>query len=165
MNKYLMLSAAAVLAGTAGANAGTHSFTFATAGGTAYCDGGTVATGVDGGALGGGVRAWVHSNNNCASGTSQGLGLLGKINTLGKTAVMSDTLEGKNYGSFTEQLSFTLPKKIHSGAAWTLWIGLSGFTAFEGNSGELINTTPARKGAVSTASVVKGLIQARMNGK
>jgi hypothetical protein len=165
MNKYLLLSAAAVLASTAANAAGSHSFTFATAGGTAYCDGGTVATGVDGGALSGAVRAWKHTNNNCASGTSQGLGLLSKTTGLGKNAAMSDTLEGKNYGVFTEQLTFTLPKKIKQGGAWTLWVGLSGVTAFEGNSGELINVTPARKGAVSTASVLNKLIQARLNGK
>jgi hypothetical protein len=166
MNKYLMLSAAAVLAST-GANAsGVHSFQFGTAYGGSYCDGGTAYTGVDGGANSGAVRAWIHTNNNCASGTSQGIGLLGKIAGLGKTSVMSDTLYGKNYADFTVQLSFALPKKFKAGQPWTLWVGFSGTTNFEGNHGPLINVSPGRhmvKGhsTKSTTALVKQLIAAR----
>jgi hypothetical protein len=162
MNKYLMLSAAAVLANTAAANAGVHSFTFGTTYGGSYCDGGVIYTGVDGGANSGAVRAWTHTNNNCASGTSEGQGLLGKISGLGKTANMSDTFFQKNYGCNYLQISYTIPKKVATGKNWTLWIGESGFTSFEGNSGVLNNVTAARHvtshGKTSTLAKVKQLL-------
>ena len=89
MNKYLMLTAAAVLAGTASANARTYSFTFGTANGGVYCDGGTVYTGRDRGIYSGAVWSWQHTNNNCAGGVSNGQGILGKTAGLGKIADMS----------------------------------------------------------------------------
>jgi hypothetical protein len=155
-----MLSAAAVLASSASAFAGTHSFTFGTSGGGSYCDGGTVTTAIGGNKA---VRAWTHTNNNCASGTSEGQGLVGKIKGLKKASPMSDTYEGKLYGVFSEQLAYTLPGKIASGGEWTLWIGLDGVTSFEGNSGVLNNVDAHAfsKGKVSTASVVKQLIAQR----
>ena len=162
MNKYLMMSAAAVLASTAGANAsGTpHSFVFATAGGSSYCDGGTVYTGVDGGAFSGTVRAWQHTNNNCSGGVSTGQGLLGKALAIGKASDMSDNYFG-NYKSIA--LNYTLPKKIKNGQPWTLWVEFSGTTSFEGNSGVLVNTNPGHKGAKSTVANLKTLITAHRN--
>lgn len=161
MNRYLLMSAAAVLAGTGTANAGVHSFTFATSGGTGYCDGGTITTNIAN-SVG---AAWIHTNNNCASGTSQGAGLLGKIKGLGKVWVMSDNFEGKNYGVFAEYFTYTFSKKIRTGAQWTLWIGISGTSSFEANSGELINVTAGARGikshaTTSTAATVSQLIAA-----
>jgi hypothetical protein len=152
MNKYLMLSAAAVLA-TTGASAGTfqHSFTFGTSGGGAYCDGGSVYT------SGSTVWSWQHTNNNCASGVSYGQGHLSKNGTLGKAADMSDNYFGKNYGIFSEYLNYTLPKKLANGKPWTLWVGINGTTSFEGNAGVLTNVA-ARKGAKSTTAGLKQLI-------
>jgi hypothetical protein len=160
MNKYLMLTAAAVLAGTASANAGTHSFTFATAGGTPYCDGGTVYTGRDGGIYSGAVWSWQHTNNNCASGVSTGQGILGKTTGFGKVADMSDNFEAQNYGIYSEVLNYTLPKKLKPGQPWTSWIELGGSTSFEGNSGVLANPMPGHEGTQSTLASAKSLIQA-----
>src|ERR1041385_6682933 len=72
MNKYLMMSAAAVLAGTANtaANAGAHSFTFGTAYGGSYCDGGTVYN------ESGSIVWWKHTNDDCAGGVSYGVGVV-----------------------------------------------------------------------------------------
>jgi len=141
MNKYLMMSAAAVLAST-GANAGTHSFTFGTAGGGSYCDGGTANTG-------GGVGAWQHTNNNCASGLSTGQGLLGKMVALGSKGYdMSDNYFGS---AKSIALNYTLPKKIQNGGKWTLWIEFSGVSSFLGNSGVLVNVTPGKHGITSKA--------------
>jgi hypothetical protein len=171
MNKYLMLTAAAVLATTASASAGScFSFTMATFDGGAYCDGGRISTGVDGGALSGAVRAWVHTNNNCNSGTSQGQGLLAKIAGLGKSSVMSDTYFAKNYGIYSEQLSFALPKTIKNGQLWTLWVGMNGTTSFEVNTGVLLNVGkcqngPKSHGTKSTVDVVKEIIAAHRNAK
>ncbi|MGH6890578.1 MAG: hypothetical protein ACREHF_15560 [Rhizomicrobium sp.] len=39
MNKFFLMSAAAVLASTDTASAGTHTFTFHSTGGGSYCDG------------------------------------------------------------------------------------------------------------------------------
>ena len=156
MNKYLMLSAAADLASSASAYAGTHTFVF-----SGFCDGGTVVTAIGGNKA---VRAWTHTNNNCASGTSEGQGLLGKIKGLHKAlSPMSDTFEGKNYGVFSEQLSYTLPAKIANGGVWTLWIGIDGVTSIEATSGTLgsVDGTVLNKGKTSTASAVKQLIAQR----
>jgi hypothetical protein len=159
MNKYLLMSAAAVLASTGAATAGTHSFTFGTTYGGSYCDGGTATTGLSGGA-----DAWIHTNNNCASGTSQGAGVLGKT-SIGKIYANSDNYLAKNDGIYNEYLSYTLPKRIKSGKQWTLWIGLSGYTNFEGNSGVLNNVTAGAHGikshgTTSTAAKVKQLVAA-----
>jgi hypothetical protein len=150
MNKYLMLSAAAVVASATGANAGTHSFQFGTAGGGSYCDGGTVTSN-------GVVWAWQHTNNNCASGVSTGQGLVGKVVPYGKIANMSDNYFGS---AKSIALNYSLPKKIKAGNTWLLWIEFSGVSSFLGNSGVLINTTAAKKGGQSTTSKLKTMIQA-----
>jgi hypothetical protein len=171
MNKYLMLTAAALLATTAGASAGGRCFSFVfNSNGMASCDGGRVYIGVDGGVLSDGVRAWVHTNNNCASGTSQGQGILGKVPGLGKTSIMSDTIFAKNYGIYSEQLSYGLPRKIEQGAPWTLWVGMNGTTSFEANSGWIVEVrrcgNPAvNHGRKSTLDVVKALIAAHRNAQ
>ena|ERR1700734_1463226 len=168
MNKYLMLTAAALLSSAATVDAKTYCFYFATNVGS-YCDGGRVYTGVDGGALNGAVRAWVHTNNNCNGGTSQGQGILGKTAGLGKVSVMSDNIEAENYGIYSEQLSYGLPKKIKSWQPWTLWVGLNGTTSFEGNSGiiwEQNCQSPAgNHGRKSTLDGVKEIITAYRNAK
>ncbi|MGH6888562.1 MAG: hypothetical protein ACREHF_05120 [Rhizomicrobium sp.] len=162
MNKYLLMSAAAVLASTGAATAGTHSWTFGTAGGGSYCDGGTATTGLSSGV----ADAWIHTNDECASLTSQGAGLLGKVKGLGKVYGNSDNYLAKFDSIYTEQLEYTLPHKIKQGGQWTLWIGLSGYTSFEGNSGVLNNVTPGAHGikshgTTSTAAKVKQLIANR----
>ena len=172
MNKYLMLSAAAVLATTASASAGGNCFmfTFASANGDPYCDGGTIRTGLDGGAFSGAVRAWVHTNNNCADGQSGGFGILAKINGLGKVSLMSDSLEAQNYGIFSETLNYTLPKKIKNGQPYGLWIGMNGTTLFYGNGGVLVNVSKCQNGSMShgtksTIEGVKEIIAAHRNAK
>jgi hypothetical protein len=96
MNKYLLMSAAAVIAGTTTAGAGTYCFNFASANSGSYCDSGMIFTGVDGGAFSGALRAWTHENNNCGGGASEGYGILGKTNGLGKVSFMSDDFYAKN---------------------------------------------------------------------
>src|SRR4051812_37401101 len=101
MNKYLMLTAAALLSSATAVDAQTYCFHFTTShGGGSYCDSGRISTSVDGGALNGTVRAWVHINNNCAGGTSQGYGFLDKAPGLGKVSLMSDDVLAKNYSSY-----------------------------------------------------------------
>jgi hypothetical protein len=155
MNKYLMLSAAAVVASATGASADTHTFQFGTAGGGSYCDGGTVTNN-------GVVWAWQHTNNNCYSGVSTGQGLLGKVEGFGKVANMSDNY----FGAATSiALNYTLPKKIKAGNTWYLWVEFSGTSSFLGNSGVLINTTAAKKGGANTVAKLKSMIKAHQNAK
>jgi hypothetical protein len=168
MNKYLMLTIAAALASTASASADTYCFILFTSG--SNCDGGKVQTKVDGGALSGSVRAWAHTNNNCVGATSQGQGLLAKTPGLGKVSLMSDNMLAKNYGIYSEQLSYALPKKIREGAKWTMWVGLSGISVFEGNYGTLYDVRKGQNcvvghGRKSTLDGVKGLIAAHRNAK
>ena len=170
MNKYLMLTAASVLATTASASAGgnCYMFTFATANGAPYCDGGTIRTGLDGGAFSGAVRAWQHTNNNCAGGVSSGYGLLGKVNELGKVSFMSDSIEAQNYRDFSYSVNYTLPKKIKNGQPYGLWLGEFGTTLFYGNGGVLVNASkcqngPMSHGTKSTVESLKAIIQAHRN--
>ncbi len=164
MNKYLMLSAAAALVGTAG-SASASSFTFGTSGGGSYCDGGTVS--------GSDLRAWVHTNNNCAGGTSIGQGMAGKLTaygdftaTKGKGSDMSDNFYAKNYGSFGVVLNYQLPKKIANGNPWTLTVGFGGTTSFIGNSGVLINTSGKQgQGKTSTTKALQSLIRVHKGSK
>ena len=168
MNKYLMLSAAAALVGTAGsANAGSliNTFQFGTAGGGSYCDGGAAFT------SGGGLRSWIHTNNNCGGATSQGQGLVGKLSEVGfKGADMSDMLFCKNYGfsACNTYVNFQLSKKINNGNPWTLTIGFGGTTSFVANSGVYINVGHAGKakgGSKSATSNLKQLIQVHRSSK
>lgn len=164
MNKFLMLSAAAVLSSFTAAQAeGVYCFGFGTSGGNPYCDGGRIYTGVDGGAFDGSVRAWQHVNNNCSSGVSSGFGLLSKTPGLRKASMMSDNFS-QNYGT---TLAYLLPAKIKDGKPWQLWIGLDG-TFFEGGSGVLIDVTKCGKaakanGRKSTLASVRELIRVHRN--
>ena len=156
MNKYLMMSAAAVVASTGAASADTHSFTFGTFSGGSYCDGGTAITG-------GGVYVWQHTNNNCSGGVSNGQGLLGKKTPVGTVASMSDNY----FGAATSiALNYTLPQKWSGKKArWTGWVEFSGTSSFEFNSGPLLNITagvakPNNHSKKSTVGAVKTLLAA-----
>jgi hypothetical protein len=156
MNKYLMLSAAAVMASTT-ANAGTfvHSFTFGTSGGGAYCDGGNVYS------SGTNIWAWQHTNNNCSGGVSYGQGLVGKNSVTGKSADMSDGL----YGNSAFTLNYVLPAKLKNGKPWSLWCQFSGTTSFNCNSGVLTSVVAGHKGNKSTSSGLKALLQLHKSAK
>lgn len=157
MNKYLMMSAAAVLASVAGAQAGTpkYSFQFGDANGASYCDGGTVYS------SGANIWAWQHTNNDCQGGVSYGQGLVGKNSVTGKSADMSDNI----YGSSGLTLNVVLPAKLKTGAPYSIWCQYSGTTSFECNSGTLANVANGakyrtRRGGRSATAALKTLIQA-----
>jgi len=171
MNEYLMMSAAAVLAGTASgaANAATHSFTFASAYGNPYCDGGTVyETGTNST-----LWTWAHTNNNCAGGVSYGFGVRGKspaciypptgIEFI--CAVMSDPYFCQNDGLCSWSISYALPKKIKTGQPYLLFIKFSGTSSFPGGYGVLVNAMPNHKAKNSTISRMKELIALHRNSR
>ncbi|HEX3943032.1 MAG TPA: hypothetical protein VHW69_02985 [Rhizomicrobium sp.] len=155
MNKYLMLSAAAVLAST-GASAGNfvHSFQLGTAGGASYCDGGTVYSN------GSTNYAWTHVNNDCFGSTSQGNGLSVK-SKYGAGELVSDNSVAKNTGIYSQYFSYQLPAKWKSGKGkWELFVGLNGTTSFLGLSGVIFNVPPGHKtnAKKSSTSALKELI-------
>jgi hypothetical protein len=159
VNKYLMLTAAALLATSAGARAGTHSFAFGTSGGN-YCTSFTVTTGLDGGLDHNGVWAIVY--DSCNGGPNNyGQGLVADVKGMGQVADMSDTVFGQNYGIFSEQISFVLPKKLKAGKPWSLWVGFDGVSSYEADSGVLVNPGEAARSSKSTLDAVRQLINAR----
>lgn len=153
-----MLTAAALLAGGATAQAGTHSFMFGTSNGGGGCSGFTVTTGLDGGFDNNGVWAIVY--NPCSGSPNYGQGLVAKTKGLGEVADMSDTVYGQNYGIFSEQINFVLPKKLKAGQPWSLWVGVDGISSFEGNSGVLVNPGAVRRGNRRAFDVVRQLVGA-----
>lgn len=153
MNRFLMLSAAAVL-GTAAANAGTQkqSFVFASINGQTFCDGGTVYTS--------GATIWSWQHDNCGEAVSFGQGLTGKNKTLGLMAGMSDNFFAQQYEIYSTYLSYVLPGKLKTGKPWSQWIGFDGTTSFETGSGIIVVVGAGHKAgnAKSTTSVLKQLI-------
>jgi hypothetical protein len=151
MNKYLMLSAAAVFAGAAPATAAVHGFAFGTLGGAPVCDTASVVTN-------GSVWAWQHDFTNCGSSIiSTGQGLLSKVEGVGKGAMMSDNHTG-NYTSVA--ISYWLPKSLRPGKIWSLWVEFSGISSFKYESGILLGAAPVHKAAPSTLTRVQSLIRA-----
>lgn len=169
MNKYLMLSAATVFASAASASVGCYNFTFGSQNGATNCDGGTLYTGLDGGADNGGVWAWQH--HNCDGSDSYGQGLVGKNAALGKIADMSDNILAMNYGENSTYLNYVLPKKIANGKPFEQYIGFFGTSSFFNGSGALANVMKCQNGAAashgtkSTIDGVKEIIAAHRNAK
>ncbi|MFL6689817.1 MAG: hypothetical protein ACJ8IR_06465 [Alphaproteobacteria bacterium] len=164
MNIYLMLTTAALFgAHVTVAEAGVHSFGLATSAGGDYCDYGTAYTGVDGGAYGGNVWAWQHTNVDCTGTDSYGQGLAGKNPITGKSVDMSDSFLGNS--SFT--LNYVLPSKLKNGKPWSLWCQISGTTSFKCNGGILIDVDAPHhpKGKISTLSVVAEFIRAHKQAR
>jgi hypothetical protein len=165
MNKYLMLTAAALLSSATSIDAKTYCFHFESNAGGSYCDGGRLTTGVDGGMLGGAARAWVHTNNNCVGGTSQGYGFLSKTPGLGKVSLMSDNFLAKNYNSYSTSIAWTFPKRIQQGAPYTIWVGMNGVTFFEvASSGFLVGVDNCKQGTkgrgrTSTLAALRELLR------
>jgi hypothetical protein len=157
MNKYLMMSAAALLAATASAvnaSAGEQHFTFGTTGGGSYCDGGI-------GQWSGYVYGWVHTNYDCAGRNAVGNpGIAGKTAGIGKNVNMSDaSFFSDNLGYIC---SYDFPNKFKIGGTWSLWCSFSGSLATEVNSGILLSSNAkAPGGTKSTLSAVKALVAER----
>jgi len=150
MNKYLMLSAAALLAGTAAAQGyETQKFSFGTAGGNSYCDGGE-------GVWSGNLYTWNHLNADCAGYSYWGgPGIAGKTRGIGKNVVLFDNVPQYS-GSYLCSIDF--PPKFKIGGTFTLWC-VNGSVPFEAGSGVLLPFQgEARKGAKSTRSLLGTLI-------
>ena len=125
MNKYLMMSAAAVLTATGGSAhaAGEQSGNIVFSG---TCSG--IALHWQG-------QAYAAAYLNCSgTPTAYGQGLAGKTKGIGKNVDLSD-----NYvidGSNTESVNFDISLPLKNGGKWFLWLQLSGVTSFEANAGK-----------------------------
>jgi hypothetical protein len=162
MNRYLMLTAAALLAGTASAGADCYTFTFASTGGASFCDGGMIGWSSGGSAQ----RSWRHINNNCAGASSEGFGLLGKTKGFGDFSTMSDDVDARN-NVFSQQVAYSLPKNIKNGQPFVSWVEVGGTTAFETGNGILVNVAACTDrasvshGRTSTLAGVTAIMAAR----
>jgi hypothetical protein len=122
MNKYLMLSAAAVLASVSGTNAANK------ASATIYI-GGVSAIQL-------GYSGVVYNARflSCPDGAAIGQGLAAKTKVLGKNVDLSDNCFSE-MGLFSSAMSFDLQLPLRNGHAWTTWLELFGTTSFAANSG------------------------------
>jgi hypothetical protein len=154
MNKYLMMTAAALLASTAAANAGERHFKFGTMGGGSYCDGGI-------GIWSSYVYGWQHTNYDCAGSVALGTpGIEGKTSGIGKNINMSDaSFFSNNYSG--PICSYDFPPKFKIGGTWSLWCSFSGSLAIELNSGILLPSNAKAQGSKSTLAAVKAVVAER----
>lgn len=122
MNKYLMMTAAALLGSASPALAGDqakmHTIHFMTANGGSYCDGMSFQK------TGRHVASGLHLNEDCAGRDVQVIG------TVDKTAFHLS----ENYSNSTAFM-FDIFKPIRNGGTWDLWVCLNDTSCFEGNSG------------------------------
>jgi len=156
MNKYLLLTAAALLATTASAEqskGGQRQFQFGTSGGGSFCDGGT-------GYWSGDQYYWVHTNADCAGASYLGgPGLLSKNSEIGKHANLFDTAA---YALAGEYCSIAFPPKFAYGPATVLCIEGSGVS-----EGQILLMPPngtARSGK-SSLSFRKALLERARAGR
>ena len=150
MNKYLMLSAAALfgsaLPAFAGDQARMHTIHFETANGASYCDGMSFQK------TGRHIAAGLHLKDNCASNVQV-------VGTVDKKAFQLS----QNYNSgHSIALMYDIFKPIRNGGTWDLWICFSGTSCFEGNSGVYKLGFPASGGSrMATTARVVGMIAER----
>jgi opacity protein-like surface antigen len=120
MNKYLMLSAAALLAGAGAANAANK------ASATIYIGGAAAIQ------LGYSGIVYNAQYVNCTGGgIAIGMGLAANTTVLGKNVDLSDNCvppEG-------DAISFDLQLPLRNGHAWTEWVEFSGTTSYPLDSG------------------------------
>jgi hypothetical protein len=154
MNKYLMLTAAALLGSATTAlpedQSRTHSIHLLSENGGSYCDGlkwQKFNFPAD-------LQYGTHLNVNCTGSTSK---IAGGVNKEGWG--FSD-----NYSNFSsESLFWDISKPFKDGSAWSLWVCLNGSTScVEANTGTYKVGFPANGGSrVSTMAKVAKIIAER----
>ena len=157
MNKFLMLSAAVLLATSASAQeasqSGQQQFIFGTMNGGAYCDGGT-------GYWSGNLYFWQHTNADCAGAVyTGGPGILSKSRAIGKNANLFDTAALALAGA---DCSYAFPPKFKIGSTVTI-LCLNGESVTEGQGLLLPPNANASGAKKSLLSAVKAMIAARGN--
>jgi hypothetical protein len=150
MNRYLMITAAALLGGTAQAFAGepsrTQTIHFLSSNGSSYCDGMSFYKSpvVDA------IYFGTHILTECGESNTQ---VVGGANKRGVGLV-------EDFGSSTSFL-YDISKPIRKGGTWTLWDCQSG-TCFEGNSGTYDLGPPSKSGKhVATTTKLAEMIAKR----
>jgi hypothetical protein len=144
MNKFLMLSAAALVGSAAPALASDqsklHTIHFFSSNGASYCDGMNFQN------AGKHMAVGLHLNEDCAGTNGQVSG------TVNKTQYTLNENQG-----FSESFAYDIYKPIRNGGAWDLWVCLSGTTCFMANQGFYEKGFPGvhRKGVSTTAKVAE----------
>jgi hypothetical protein len=156
MNKYLLMSAAAAIAATAGTNVATAATTvhFHSAGGATYCDYLVINN------SGGGLYAAVHHGGvTCVSTSLQNdAGVKdkkGKVPGGGGSTQFADTTIARADGLW-DGLDFDLGK--FTTGAWALILNTNGTTAFVLNGGS--QSAKVKPGAKLTKSTASDIIKA-----
>jgi hypothetical protein len=157
MNKYLMMTAAALLGSAAPALAAadqykTHTVHFFTASGVnSYCDGASFQK--PRGPTASAIAMGLHLNEDCAGKNGQ---IVGGVNKTVYSFFEIDSLVT------SESFVFNIYKPIKSGGAWDLWVCLNATSCFEGTAGVYKLGFPAGRGSrASTVSRVAEMIAER----
>ena len=149
MNRYLMMSAAALFGSASPAfasdQAKMHTIHFGTANGGTYCDGMKFQK------TGPHLAAGQHLNADCAGKVVQVIG------TVDKTAFHFS----ENAGSSSAYM-YDIFKPIRDGGRWDMWACFSGVSCILGNSGIYTLGFPASGGSrLATTARVAGMIAER----
>lgn len=143
MNKYLLISAAALLASAASADAVTVTF-------SGYC--GSIILTPQG-------KRFNAQYIGCSGQlTGTGFGVAEKIKGVGKFVDLSDNALGNNYGIYSEYLNYQLSLPLKNGGSWSLWVGVNGISSFEGNSGTY-NVDGAGRGGRNIVAETRALLE------
>jgi hypothetical protein len=149
MNKFLMLSAAALLGGSVPTLAGdlskAHTIQFYTgSGNTPYCDGMTFQK------AGNHMAVGTHLNDNCSS----------NIQVAGTVDKAKYTLDENPTVTVAE--AFDIYRPIVNGGNWDVWVCYNGTTCFQGNAGIYKKGfSGAARGSVATTARVAEMIAER----
>lgn len=96
---------------------------------------------------------------NCSTVAGYGMGFDAQTNGVGRNVNLSDNFEAMNYGDYTQYLSFDLSLPLRNGGRWALWIGFSGTSNFEANSGKYRLRNAVKAGgqvAARTNAIIAG---------
>lgn len=149
MNKYLLVSAAAILASAGAADATTVGF-------SGYCNG-VVLTHQ-------GKNYNARYTNCSGTVTGTGFGVAVKTKGLGKNVDLSDNAYANNYGIYSEVLNYDLSLPLKNGGKWSLWVGLDGISSFEVNAGTYNVDVPGHGGRNLVAET-KALVEKLRSGR
>jgi len=148
MNKYLLMTAAALLGTAAPALADdqskSHSLHFLSQNGGSYCDGLKWAKFDPYG-----LQYGVHLNVNCGGGTSK---IAGGASRKG-WGFSDNSSPGSSISLF-----YDISKPFKDGSAWALWVCMNGTTCFEGNTGTYKVGFPANGSHVPSTTKVEKII-------
>ena len=144
MNKYLMISAAALLSSATGTAAATAKWKY-----DVVCVGDTPSIGL--------THSRVVYNAKWLDGIETGFGLAAKTKGIGNNVDLSNNYFGD---ARSVALNFDLSLPLKDGKAWTMWVELSGISSFEANAGTYtVNCTDSKRSGRNVIAETRALIE------